>query len=133
MANTSATLLAGMNVLLVEDETLISFLIEDMLADLGAQQVRHGGNLAMAFDLLAARVPDIALLDVNVAGQLVFPLAEKLAELNVPFLFLTGYGRGGFDGKFSDREVIQKPFTFATLGAALSKTLASRSPPLAAG
>ena len=117
--------LVGTRVLVLEDEPLVSMMIEDMLADLGAGAVRCAGNLTMAAEMIAARKPDLALLDVNVAGQPVFPVADALAAAQVPIIFLTGYGRGGFDGRWTDYNVIQKPFTFAALTEALKKVLAA--------
>ena len=116
-------LLANLDVLLVEDETLISLLLEDMLADLGAREVRYAARLGTALALFKAKPPDVALLDVNLAGEPVFPLAEKLAARGVPFLFITGYGRAGFNQRWADRDVIQKPFTFEVLTRALAKIL----------
>ena len=124
MGGEGARPLTGLDVLLVEDETLISLLIEDMLADLGAREVRYAGHLDAALALVEERRPDVALLDVNLAGELVFALAEKLEGFGVPFLFITGYGRAGFAGRWAEREVIQKPFTFEVLAQALTKVLA---------
>ena len=111
--------LVGKDVLLVEDETAISFLIEDMLGEMGAASVRHAAHIDKAHALIAAQMPMMAVLDVNVAGELVFPIAETLAEANVPFLFMTGYGRGGVGDRWTGYEVLQKPFTPAQLQAAL--------------
>jgi len=122
----TGSLLGGLDVLLVEDETLISLLLEDMLTDLGAGATRYAGRLNAAFALLAEKMPDVALLDVNVAGEPVFPLAEKLDERGVPFLFITGYGRAGFGGRWMTRDVIQKPFTLESLTLALTRTLPAR-------
>ena len=119
-------LLGGMDILLVEDESLISLLLEDMLRDLGATSIRYAGRLSKGLELLVQQVPSIALLDVNLAGEPVFPLAEKLAQQNVSIIFLTGYGRAGVEGKWSAYDVIQKPFTFDLVTQALRKSLAGR-------
>ena len=115
--------LAGRDVLLVEDETMVSFVVEDMLAALGAGSVRHAARLEKAQALIADKLPALAVLDVNVAGELVFPVAERLTQASVPFLFITGYGRGGVEGSWAACEVLQKPFTPAAFEAALRNVL----------
>ena len=117
--------LAGRDVLLVEDETAISFLIEDMLVEMGVASVRHAARLDKALALAADKVPSLAVLDVNVAGELVFPVAEKLAAANVPFLFMTGYGRGGVGERWAAYEVLQKPFTPSALEGALRQLVSA--------
>lgn len=118
-----SNILGGRDVLLVEDETLISFLLEDMLTELGAGTIRHASRLVAAHELVAQKTPALALLDVNVAGEPVFPLAEKLVALGAPMLFTTGYGRAGFDARWDGAEVVQKPFNLAELEKALRKVL----------
>jgi DNA-binding response OmpR family regulator len=112
--------LQGVDVLLVEDESLVSFLIEDMLLELGAGAVRHASRLEGGFALAAEKTPGLAVLDVNLGGQAIFPLAEKLAQQRVPILFITGYGRDGLGGAWADYQVLQKPLTLAQLESALS-------------
>lgn len=119
---------AGRDVLLVEDETTISFMIEDMLAMMGAGSVRHAPRLDKALALIADKVPAVAVLDVNLAGELVFPVAERLAQAGVPFLFMTGYGRGGVGARWAAHQVLQKPFTPAAFRAALDQILSSPAP-----
>lgn len=115
--------LRGMDVLLIEDESLVSFLIEDMLLELGAGAVRHASRLEAGFTLAAEKTPGLAVLDVNLGGQAIFPLAEKLAQDRVPILFITGYGRGGLDGAWADYQVLQKPLTLAQLENAVRVAL----------
>jgi CheY-like chemotaxis protein len=119
--------LNGLSILVVEDETIISFLIEDMLADLGCTDVWHAGGLNAALALVHKRKPDAAVLDVNLSGQPVYPLAEELAAIGVPFIFATGYGREGIPRDWTVRPVIQKPFNLAALATALSAVLPSRN------
>jgi CheY-like chemotaxis protein len=90
-----ASPLAGLTVLIVEDETIISFLIEDMALELGAGEICHAAGVAEALAFLAERRPDTAIVDVNLGGELAYPVAERLAALGVPFVFATGYGRQG--------------------------------------
>jgi len=118
-------LLAGRTVLVVEDESIISFLLEDMLAALGCGAVQHAGSVATALARIGEETPDLAVLDVNLAGEPAYPIAEALDELNVPFVFATGYGASGLPVNWSTHPVVQKPFTIQGLEAALSAALNS--------
>jgi CheY-like chemotaxis protein len=111
--------LAGLNVLVVEDEALISFLIEDMLLSLGCASVAHAGTVKQAINVLSEQMPDAAVLDLNLAGESGYAVAEKLEEGGIPFVFATGYGETGLPARWRERPVIQKPFTLESLGSAL--------------
>ncbi len=120
------TALNGKRVLLVEDEALVAMLVEDMLADEGcvvvATATRVGEAVAKAGD--TAIEFDMAILDVNLAGEPVFPVAEALAKRGVPFAFATGYGAGGLPDTWKNRPTLQKPFTAADVTAVLQKIVA---------
>jgi CheY-like chemotaxis protein len=103
--------LAGLRVLVVEDEVAISLLLEDMLLELGCEVVGPVGRLATALETAAQEEFDVAVLDVNLAGQPIYPLAEALAAKGKPFVFSTGYGAAGIDEPYRGRPVLQKPFT----------------------
>ncbi|MBN8528788.1 MAG: response regulator, partial [Caulobacterales bacterium] len=100
--------LAGKRILVVEDESLVAMLIETILEDLGCTPV---GPVASVEDGLALAkgktVIDAALLDVNVGGRQVFPVAEALAERGVPFIFSTGYGEAGLPDAWRGRPTLQ--------------------------
>ena len=115
--------LVGRNVLVVEDETIVSFLLEDMLQELGCGEVWHVGRIVDALDLLSTRRPDAAVLDVNLAGELSYPVATRLDALAVPFVFATGYGAPGLTERWGGRPVIQKPFQLEALAAAMRELL----------
>jgi DNA-binding response OmpR family regulator len=115
--------LQGVDVLLVEDESLVSFLIEDMLLELGAGGVRHASRLEGGFKLAAEKTPGLAVLDVNLGGEAIFPLAEKLRHAGVPILFITGYGRNGLSDAWVDCQVLQKPLTLTQLEDAVRAAL----------
>ena len=115
----------GLTILVVEDETMVSFLIEDMLNMLGAARVLHAASVGEAQSVLNATRPDVAILDVNLAGEKVYPLAERLDEARVPFIFATGYGREGMPDPWARRDVIQKPFQLGTLVDGLRSVLRS--------
>lgn len=115
--------LTDLDVLLVEDESLVSLLLEDMLLELGTGSVRHANRLEAGFTLAADRKPSLAVLDVNIAGKAVYPLARKLREDGVPLLFITGYGRDGLAAEWAGCEVLQKPLTLDQLEQALLRAL----------
>jgi DNA-binding response OmpR family regulator len=116
-------LLDGLAVLVVEDESIISFLLEDMLVTLGCADIFHAASVTTALSRIDDEPPDIAVLDVNLAGEPVFPVAEALDGLRVPFLFATGYGASGLPVKWAAHPVVQKPFTIEGLQAALGAVL----------
>jgi len=99
-----------MKVMLVEDEDMIAMIMEDFLADLNCQVVGTFGAVAPALAWLdaAETLPDAAVLDVNLGSERVFPVAEALRALGVPFCFATGYGVVE-DERFTDAPVLSKP------------------------
>ena len=111
--------LAGLNVMVVEDEAIISFLIEDMLLTLGCASVVHAAAVKQALSMLTEQTPDAAVLDVNLAGEPGYAIAEKLEKDGVPFVFATGYGEIGLPARWREKPVVQKPFTLETLESAL--------------
>ena len=96
--------------LIVEDEALVSMLIEDALAELGHEVTAVASRLQEACELARSEHFDMAILDVNLDGRPSFPVAEILDERGVPFAFATGYGARGLDGKFSGVPTLAKPF-----------------------
>ena len=120
---TATRFLDRLSVLVVEDEAIISFLIEDMLGELGARDVRHAGTLAAALAQLDTRMPDLAVLDVNLGGERVYPVAERLEAASIRFVFITGYGKSGMDPRWYSHIVVQKPFNLEAMAAALRDAL----------
>ncbi len=118
--------LDGKRVLLVEDEALVAMLVEDMLADEGCTVAASATRLteAMALAKDTAVEFDIAILDVNLAGEPVFAVAEALAARGVPFAFATGYGAGGLPDAWKGRPTLQKPFTANDIRAVLARIVA---------
>ena len=119
--------LDGLRILVVEDEALVSLLIEDMLLELGCDGVWHATSLNQALEMLDTRNPDAAVLDVNLTGERVYPIASRLESAGIPFIFATGYGRGGIDKEWLSRPVLQKPFESGALEAALASVLVRSS------
>ncbi len=124
MSNTAQrSRFAGVRSLLVEDETVVSFLIEDMLKELGCANIWHARGVVQAIAILRDRQPDAAVLDVNLAGELGYPIAEQLESAQIPFLFATGYGRNGIPAQWASKPTIQKPFRYDALAQALAALL----------
>ena len=102
--------LAGLRVLVVEDEMMVSMLIEDMLHDLGCTVVGPASRLEDAIALVESAELDCAVLDVNLGGQPIFPLADLLRQRGAPFAFATGYGDAGLRDADKGSPVLLKPF-----------------------
>ena len=108
-----------LRILIVEDEMLVAMNIEDMLLDLGHEVAGLASRLNSALTLAGETAIDAAMLDVNLAGETSFPVADLLAERGIPFLFATGYGLKGIEERYRNRPVLQKPFRAGDLQAAL--------------
>ena len=128
-SNGSMGPLAGIRVLLVEDETLVAMLLEDMIADLGGTVLRSASRVARALEYVhdTSLDFDLAVLDVNLAGEEAFPIATALAQRGVPFAFSTGYGNAGLPDTWRSRPTLQKPFTLDQVTTVLAHAL-NRSP-----
>jgi CheY-like chemotaxis protein len=105
-------------VMIVEDETMIAMLLEDMLVDLGYEVAASIQGLAEATSVARSVAIDIAVLDINLAGAVSFPVAEILRRRHIPFVFATGYGAGALGGRFAGVPVVTKPFAAAQLAQA---------------
>jgi CheY-like chemotaxis protein len=114
---------AAPRLLVVEDEYLIRMLLEDMLADLGYDVAAAVGTLAEASELAAHGDFNAAILDVNLDGQEIFPVADILAKRGVPFVFVTGYGERSLPAPYTDRPALQKPFQVEQFKAILGGLL----------
>ncbi len=115
--------LAGVRVFIVEDEVLILDTLQDMLEDLGCTMAGSAIQLDDALVQAGALAIDIAILDVNVAGKRIDPVADLLASRGVPFFFTTGYGRGSLAARHQERVVVTKPYKKADIAAALAAIL----------
>jgi len=109
------------DVLIVEDDPIIALDFEDTILGFGVKAVRCAGSVAHALMMIDERIPDFALLDVGLAREKSFGVAERLAKLNVPFAFVTGYGGDRLDSPFSDRLRLPKPCSNEALLAVLRR------------
>jgi DNA-binding NtrC family response regulator len=115
--------LAGLRVLVVEDEMLISLLIEDVLADQNCAVVGPFERVSAALEAARSASFDLAVLDVNVGGVKIYPVAEVLATRNIPFVLVSGYGLAAIPPEHPDWQVCNKPFDPEDLVAALLRQL----------
>ncbi len=114
-----------LRVLIIEDEMLVAMNIEDMLLELGHEVAGLAGRLDAALALAREAEFDVAMLDVNLAGETSFPVAAVLVGRQIPFLFATGYGVKGIAEDYRDRPVLQKPFRARDLDLVLRQSLGS--------
>jgi CheY-like chemotaxis protein len=109
--------------LVVEDEYLIRMLLEDMLDDLGYGIAAAVGTLSEARKFAAEGDFSAAILDVNLDGQEIYPVAEILANRGLPFIFVTGYGERSLPEPYRGRPALQKPFQAEQLKTTLAGLL----------
>ena len=114
-------------VLIVEDEAMISMLIEDMVLDFGCQIVGPAARLDHALTLALQAEIDIGLLDINVDGSVVFPVADVLRFRGIPFIFSTGYDFRSLPERFHDCPTLSKPFSYQNFADTLRTTLTTAS------
>jgi two-component SAPR family response regulator len=95
--------------MIVEDEPLVAMAMSDLMAELGLTVVGPFSRVGQAIAALKENTIDAALLDINLAGELVYPLADILIADNVPFVFVTGYGGESIDRRYANIRVLQKP------------------------
>ena len=115
--------LQNVRVLIVEDEALVTMLLEDMLQDLGCSIAGSASNVAQAVEAAKDLEIDVAILDMNLAGKPSLPVAEALEARGAPFIFATGYGESGVPEHFRNRPTLQKPFSMMDVENALLKVV----------
>jgi CheY-like chemotaxis protein len=108
-------------ILVVEDEVLIAMVLEDMLDILGHTVVASPSTFAEAEAAVADGGFDLAILDVNLGRDPVFPLAEKLQAAGTPIIFATGSHRASLPQRFAAVPVLEKPYAVDEVEAALEK------------
>src|SRR5579871_3660292 len=113
----------GGSVFLVEDEVMIRMMVADMLMELGYRIASEAGEINEAIELAQSVDFDLAILDVNVNGKVISPVADLIAASNRPFIFATGYGLSGLPAEYRDRPALQKPFQIETLARMIESAL----------
>lgn len=113
-------LLAGKHILIVEDDYFIAFGLASSLKAEGAVVIGPAPSLPEALNLIEhAERLDGAVLDVNLGGEMAYPIADALKERAVPFAFTSGYDRASISPRFADAPVVQKPFVLEQIAKAV--------------
>jgi len=112
--------ISGLKVLVVEDEAMVAMVLEDTLLEFGCVVTAIAPSVAAALDQIE-RTPDIdaAILDVNLGGEKVFPVADALQAKGVPFVFSTGYGPADLTERYPGCRLLNKPYAPEALAATL--------------
>ena len=116
---------SGGSIFLVEDEVMIRMMVADMLEELGYSIAAEAGEVSDALRLAQSVEFDLAILDVNVNGKVISPVADLISARNRPFIFATGYGSSGLPEEYRDRPALQKPFQIEALARVIDNTLKS--------
>jgi CheY-like chemotaxis protein len=114
---------AECSVFLVEDDVLIRIMVVEMLEELGHRIGAETGDLDHAERLAQTAVFDVAILDVNLKGRSISPVADLINESGRPLIFATGYGASGLPAGYRDRPALQKPFKIEDLGEMIDLVL----------
>lgn len=120
---TDGARLQGIRVLIVEDETLVALMLEDMLEELGCLVLDIAWRLPQAIKVAETSNADVAVLDVNIAGERVDPVADILERRRIPFVFATGYGAAGLPQRLKAHPVLPKPVSSQELSRVLCQIL----------
>jgi DNA-binding response OmpR family regulator len=115
---------AGHSILIVEDEPLIAMMLEDFLESLGHSIAGTCDTVTSALDHVDKGGFDLAILDVNLKGENVWPVASRLRERSVPFVIATGGHVDPPPPEFDDAPVIEKPYTVDRVTPAINAALA---------
>jgi CheY-like chemotaxis protein len=115
--------LKDLRVLVVEDEALIALQLEDMLTELGCAVIGPASRVGQALKLLDGETVEAAVLDLNIAGELVYPVADELRNRGLPYVFVTAFGTSDLTEPYRSRPVLEKPFARRELLQAILDTL----------
>lgn len=118
--------LTGTRVLVVEDEALISLVLQDMLDEFGCSVAGVAETLAEALPLAEADGYDVAILDVHLGGDLIYPVADAVRARGRPIILATGSGRETLPARFHDAALLAKPYALAAVEQALLAACTNR-------
>ena len=118
-------LLHAKKVLILEDEPIIGFALEDMLVDLGCSAVLVATRLDEAQRFIEAARVDAAILDVNIHGERSYPIADLLSERRLPYIFASGYGDTEHPERHRGAPTVTKPYSTQDIQAALNSAFVS--------
>jgi len=120
--------LSGRRIFVVEDEAILSMMIEEALEDMGCIVAVTASRLGEGITKAREAVIDAAVLDINLAGELSYPIANILLARGIPFVFATGYGTAGLTGPLQAVQVLAKPYRPEQLERALIQALSVTLP-----
>ena len=118
----------GLRVLIVEDEFLLAMSLEDDLVAAGCTPVGPFSNLASAIEATRREEFDLAILDVNLNGEPIYPLADELLSRRKPFVLVTGYGAASLPERFRDLPRLPKPYDLANLIKEIGRAVPTAGP-----
>ena len=111
----------GLKTLIVEDELLVSMLIEDILTELGCVVIGTAASVNEALSHITGQSEiDVAILDVNLGCEKSFPIADALIARGVPFIFATGFGPADIVERYPETPLLHKPYVPKSLASVLS-------------
>jgi CheY-like chemotaxis protein len=116
----------GKRVLIVEDDAMIRMLLEDMLGELGYIIAAEAARIDEALDAVKTGEFDLAILDINISGESISPVAEVLAARGTPFVLATGYAERGLPDLYRDCPTLKKPFAIDSLERMLQSLIESK-------
>lgn len=114
---------SGPRVLLVEDEIIVSWLLEEMIGELGYTVVGPAARVSQALSIIESVAIDAAILDLNLDGEPSYAIADALLARGIPFVFSTGYNKNTVREGYRSVPLLQKPYHIAELTDALAKLL----------
>ena len=115
-------------ILIIEDEPLIAFQLEDILNELGCTPIGPAHEIASALTMLATIEIDGAILDIDLDGVISSDVADELCRLGKPWIFMSGYGSEVLEGRYADVPLITKPFSEQDLSDAVTRMLGDQAP-----
>jgi len=122
------SLLAGRRILIVEDEIMVAWALEDILTGIGCVIVGPAARLNQALAMIETEIIDVALLDINLNGEKSYLIADALGARGVPFVFSTGSRQDRMPDGYQQFPLLQKPFSGEKLAEALAKLLTQKVP-----
>jgi len=128
----SGITIAGNRVMIVEDEALVAMALREALDELGFSVIGPFNRISEAMIALRNNQIDAAVLDVNLGGELIYPLADVLNADGVPFVFITGYGAEEIERRYASVPILQKPIEPGALKSVFALSPAAARPPKAA-
>jgi len=115
--------LSGLRILVAEDITILSLIMEDLLLGAGATVVGPAPNVGLAMQLLQSEAVDGAVLDFNLGGKMIVPVANTLTSRSIPFVIVTGYGPARVSIYYPHATVLNKPVDLKSFAGTVFRSL----------